>query len=72
MAEERIIIVRRVEIKSRTLDGEDRSIYAISYKAPGLPLRTIFIPKSKWNKDLEKKMILEDIEKYKAAKPEVI
>ena len=42
----------------------------ITYVAMGLPPRTVTIPKDKWNVDLEKHVIREDLEKKLKEKAE--
>jgi len=69
MAEAEYTVLHRRRIRSVTLDGEDRTILAITYKAAGLPPRTIFIPEADWREDIEKTLILEDIQKFKGEIP---
>jgi len=42
----------------------------VTYDAPGLPPLTVFIAKAEHTPELERKLILEDIARRKAATPE--
>ena len=42
----------------------------VTYVAAGLPPNTLSIPKEEWTPELEKKLILEDIERRLKVKPE--
>lgn len=46
--------------------GERKVVRMITYTSGELPPRTIQIPEDKYTKELEKKMVKEDIEKAKA------
>jgi len=71
-AEIEVTIIDRSEITTYPRLREPVQTIAVTYLAPDMPPRTIFIPKAEWTKEKELELIREDIKKYKAFKPEVV
>jgi len=67
-----VTILARREITVYPKIGQEAKQIAVTYVAAGLPPSTIYIPKEKYTKDYEKKLIREDIEKRLAQRPEQI
>jgi len=67
-----VTIIDRREIITYPKLREPVETIAITYIAPGMPPRTIFIPKKEYSKEKELKLIREDIEKYRRFKPETV
>lgn len=66
----RIIGRREIVLPERV--GKEGPILQITYEIPGHVPRILWIRKHEWNKKLEHKQILEEIERIKGRKPEVV
>lgn len=66
----RIIGRREIVLPERV--GAEGPILQITYEIPGHVPRILWIPKHEWNKKLEHKQILEEINRIKGRKPEVV
>lgn len=67
----RVTILRRTDLPTYPTPTEVVILKAITYQADTMPPRTIYIEQEKWTPEAEKAAIAEDIEKVKAAVPEV-
>lgn len=63
MTTERIVEIKRTELPAPDITDPERKMIRIFYRAGELPPRFLFIEKKKWTKELEAKMIREDIDK---------
>jgi len=66
------VTVRRTEMLVPTIDDPQRKVYMIEYRSGELPPKFLYIPVKEWTKELEAKMIKEDIEKRLKAPEEII
>lgn len=66
----RIIGRREIVLPERV--GAEGPILQITYEIPGHVPRLLWIHKKEWTKELEHKMILEEIDRIKGRKPEVV
>ncbi len=67
-----VTILARHELTLYPKPGQPVRYIAVTYLAPGMPPRTIYIPKDEYSKEREKDLIRKDIEEYEKAKPETI
>lgn len=65
-------IVSRTEIVMPERVGAEGPILMVTYEIPGHVPRILWIPKHEWTKEIEHKKILEEIERIKGRKPEVV
>jgi len=65
-------IIDRREIITYPKLREAVETVTVTFIAPGMPPRTIFIPKAEYSKERELKLIREEIERWKAFKPETV
>lgn len=63
------VLTRREIVIAAGLPTEFTQVL-VTYDAPGFPPLTVFISKAEYSLELEKKLILEDLARRKAAKPE--
>jgi len=68
----KVTIISRDIITLYPTPGQPVEHVIISYLAPNMPPQTIEMRKEEWSKEEEAKRIREDIEKFKARKPEEI
>jgi len=66
------VTVKRTEMLVPTIDDPERKVYMIEYRSGELPPKFLYIPVKEWTKELEAKMIKEDIEKRLKAPEEII
>jgi len=66
------VTVKRTEMLVPTIDDPQRKVYMIEYRSGELPPKFLYIPVKDWTKELEAKMIKEDIEKRLKAPEEII
>ncbi|MBA7579741.1 hypothetical protein ES708_21617 [subsurface metagenome] len=66
------VTVKRMEMLVPTIDDPERKVYMIEYRSGELPPKFLYIPVKDWTKELEAKMIKEDIEKRLEAPEEII
>lgn len=66
------VTVKRTEMLVPTIDDPERKVYMIEYRSGELPPKFLYIPVKDWTKELEAKMIKEDIEKRLKAPEEII
>ena len=64
--------VTRTEIDIFIEPGVSRKQYAITFWAPNIPPRTIFIWKDEWSPQKEVEEIKKEIERMKAEKPRTV
>jgi len=72
MTQEQQVTVTRKLLPTPDVGEPDRKTYQIIYRAGELPPRFIYIPEKKYTKELEKKMIKEDLAKRITTPPEII
>ena len=66
------VTVKRTEMLVPTIDDPERKVYMVEYRSGELPPKFLYIPVKDWTKELEVKMIKEDIEKRLKAPEEII
>lgn len=66
------VTVKRTELLVPTIDDPERKVYMIEYRSGELPPKFLYIPLKEWSKELEAKLIKEDIEKRLKAPEETI
>lgn len=66
------VTVKRTELLVPTIDDPERKVYMIEYRSGELPPKFLYIPVKEWSKELEAKLIKEDIEKRLKAPEETI
>lgn len=66
----RIISRREIVLPKRV--GAKGPILQVTYEIPGHVPRILWIPKDEWTKEVEHKKIMEEIERIKGRKPEVV
>ena len=66
------VTVKRTEMLVPTIDDPERKVYMVEYRSGELPPKFLYIPVKEWTKELEAKMIKEDIEKRLEAPEEII
>lgn len=66
------VTVKRTELLVPTIDDMERKVYMIEYRSGELPPKFLYIPVKEWTKELEAKLIKEDIEKRLKAPEETI
>ena len=66
------VTVKRTEMLVPTIDDPERKVYMVEYRSGELPPKFLYIPVKEWTKELEAKMIKEDIEKRLKAPEEII
>jgi len=66
------VTVKRTEMLVPTIDDPERKVYMTAYRSGELPPKFLYIPVKEWTKELEAKMIKEDIEKRLSAPEEII
>ncbi|MBA7601990.1 hypothetical protein ES703_09075 [subsurface metagenome] len=66
------VTVKRTELLVPTIDDPERKVYMIEYRSGELPPKFLYIPVKEWTKELEAKLIKEDIEKRLKAPEETI
>jgi len=67
-----IQILERREIPLPTIEGEPKAELWITYRYAKLPPGLIRVPKEKWSKEEEARLIKADIQARLMAKPEVV
>ena len=66
------VTVKRTEMLVPTIDDPQRKVYMVEYRSGELPPKFLYIPVKDWSKELEAKLIKEDIEKRLKAPEEII
>lgn len=66
------VTVKRTKLLVPTIDDPERKVYMIEYRSGELPPKFLYIPVKEWSKELEAKLIKEDIEKRLKAPEETI
>jgi len=66
------VTIRRTEMLIPTIDDPGRKVYMVEYRSGELPPKFLYIPVKDWTKELEAKMIKDDIEKRLQAPEETI
>ena len=66
------VTVKRTELLVPTIDDPERKVWMIEYRSGELPPKFLYIPVKEWSKELEAKLIKEDIEKRLKAPEETI
>lgn len=66
----RVISRREIVLPERV--GAEGPILQITYEIPGHVPRILWVPKAEWTKEIEHKKILEEIDRIKGRKPEVV
>ena len=65
-----VVVLSRDEVVTYPKIGTPVTNVMVTYVAAGLPPRTVTIPKTEYSKELEQKLIREDIQKRLKMKPE--
>ncbi|GAJ10991.1 unnamed protein product [marine sediment metagenome] len=66
------VTIKRTEMLVPTIDDPERKIYMIEYRSGELSPKFLYISVKEWTKELEAKMIKEDISKRLVAPEEII
>jgi len=66
-----VTILSRTTITVYPRLREAKEVVMVTYTAPGIPPRTLNIPKEEWTAEHELELIKEDIKAYRARRPEV-
>ncbi|MCD6434711.1 MAG: hypothetical protein J7L14_03790 [Candidatus Diapherotrites archaeon] len=68
----KVQILSRYTIKVSPAPGQEKRVIVVTYTAPGIPARTLWIDEDKYSDEALKAMIREDMEKAKEAGVEEI
>mgnify|MGYP000442139336 CR=1 FL=1 len=67
-----VTIIDRREIVTYPRLREPVETVAVTFIAPGMPPKTIFIPKSEYSKEKELELIRKEVTEYMKFKPETV